>query len=43
VGTNAAVKDPELDYKYLGKEVSKVGQNRAVFSRQEVLTDIFGR
>jgi hypothetical protein len=35
------VKDPELDYKCLGKEAGKVGQDRAVFSRQEVLTNIF--
>jgi hypothetical protein len=37
------VKDPKLDYKYLGKKADKVGQNKAVFSRQKVLTDIFKR
>jgi hypothetical protein len=35
------VKDPELDYKYLKREAGKVGQNRVVFGRQEILTDIF--
>jgi hypothetical protein len=37
------VEDPEPDYKCLGKEAGKIGQDRAVFGRQEVLTDIFGR
>jgi hypothetical protein len=37
------VEDPELDYKCLGRKVDKVRQNRAVFSRQKVLTDIFER
>jgi hypothetical protein len=37
------VKDPEPDYKCLGKKADKVGQDRAVFGGQEVLTDIFGR
>jgi hypothetical protein len=36
------VEDLKLDYKCLGREVDKVGQDRAVFSGQEVLTDIFG-
>jgi hypothetical protein len=31
VGTKAAVEDPELDYKCLGREAGKVGQDRAVF------------
>jgi hypothetical protein len=37
------VKDPELDYKCLRKETGKVGQDRAVFSGQEVLINIFKR
>jgi hypothetical protein len=37
------VKDPEPDYKCLRKEADKIGQDRAVFSEQEVLTDIFKR
>jgi hypothetical protein len=35
------MKDPEPDYKCLGREADKVKQDRAVFSRQEVLTNIF--
>jgi hypothetical protein len=31
VGTKAAIKDPEPDYKYLGREAGKVGQDKAVF------------
>jgi hypothetical protein len=42
-GTKAAVEDPEPDYKCLKKKADKVGQNRAVFGRQEVLTNIFKR
>jgi hypothetical protein len=37
------VEDPKLDYKCLRKEVGKVKQNKAVFGRQEVLTNIFRR
>jgi hypothetical protein len=37
------VKDPEPNYKCLRKEADKVRQNRAVFSGQKVLTDIFKR
>jgi hypothetical protein len=37
------VKNPKPDYKCLGKKAGKVGQNRAVFGEQEVLTNIFGR
>jgi hypothetical protein len=37
------VEDPEPDYKCLGKKAGKVGQDRAVFDGQEVLTDIFER
>jgi hypothetical protein len=37
------VKDPEPDYKCLGREAGEVGQDKAVFSRQKVLTDIFKR
>jgi hypothetical protein len=37
------MKDPKLDYKCLGREADKIGQDRAVFSRREVLTNIFGR
>jgi hypothetical protein len=37
------VKDPEPDYKCLEREAGKVGQNRAVFVGQKVLTDIFKR
>jgi hypothetical protein len=40
-GTKAAVKDLELDYEYLKREAGKVGQDRAVFGRQEVLINIF--
>jgi hypothetical protein len=40
-GTKAAIKDPEPDYKCLKRKAGKVGQNRAVFDRQEVLTNIF--
>jgi hypothetical protein len=42
-GTKTAVKDLELDYKCLRKEVGKIGQNRVVFSRREVLINIFKR
>jgi hypothetical protein len=37
------VKDSEPDYKCLKREAGKVEQDRAVFSRQKVLTDIFER
>jgi hypothetical protein len=37
------VKDPKLDYKCSGRKAGKVGQDRAVFGRREVLTDIFER
>jgi hypothetical protein len=37
------VKDPEPDYKCLRRKAGKVGQDKAVFSRQEVLTNIFKR
>jgi hypothetical protein len=37
------VKDLKPDYKCLEKKADKVRQNKAVFGRQEVLTDIFGR
>jgi hypothetical protein len=37
------VEDPKLDYKCLGREADGVGQDKAVFGRQEVLTDIFKR
>jgi hypothetical protein len=37
------VKDPEPDYKCLGKEADKIRQDRAVFDGREVLTDIFER
>jgi hypothetical protein len=43
VGIKAAVKNLELNYKCLRKEADKVKQDRAVFSRQKVLTDIFRR
>jgi hypothetical protein len=43
VSTKAAVEDLKLDYKCLGKEAGKVGQDRAVFGGQKVLTDIFKR
>jgi hypothetical protein len=35
------VEDPELDHECLGKKAGEVEQDRAVFGRQEVLTDIF--
>jgi hypothetical protein len=37
------MKNPELNYKCLRRKADKVRQNKAVFSRQEVLTDIFER
>jgi hypothetical protein len=37
------MEDPELDHKCLGREAGEVGQDRAVFSRQKVLIDIFKR
>jgi hypothetical protein len=37
------MKDPEPDYKYLKKKAGKIKQDRAVFSEQKVLTDIFRR
>jgi hypothetical protein len=37
------VKDPEPDYKCLRRKAGKIEQDRAVFSGQEVLTDIFKR
>jgi hypothetical protein len=37
------VKDSKPDYKCLGREASKVKQDKAVFNRQEVLTNIFKR
>jgi hypothetical protein len=43
VGTNAAVKDLKLNYKCLRRETGKVRQDRAVFSGQEVLINIFER
>jgi hypothetical protein len=43
VGINTAVKDLKPDYKCLRKEADKIKQNRAVFNRQKVLTDIFER
>jgi hypothetical protein len=43
IGTKAAVEDLKPDYKCLEREADKVGQDRAVFGRQEVLTDIFER
>jgi hypothetical protein len=37
------VEDLEPDYECLEREAGKVGQDRAVFGGQEVLTDIFKR
>jgi hypothetical protein len=37
------VKDPEPDHKCLRKEASKIKQDKAVFGRQKVSTDIFER
>jgi hypothetical protein len=37
------VEDPEPDHKCLEKEAGEVGQDKAVFNRQEVSTDIFER
>jgi hypothetical protein len=37
------VKDPELNYKYLREKAGKIRQNKAVFNRQKVLTNIFRR
>lgn len=36
------IEDLEPDYKCLEREVSRVEQDRAVFSKYEVLIDIFG-
>jgi hypothetical protein len=43
MGTKAAVEDPKPDYKCLERKTGKIRQDRAVFSRQEILTNIFGR
>jgi hypothetical protein len=43
VSTKAAIEDPEPDYKYLRREADKVRQDKAVFNRQEMLTNIFKR
>jgi hypothetical protein len=43
VGTKTAMEDPEPDYKCLRREAGKIGQDRAVFNRQKVLTNIFER
>jgi hypothetical protein len=37
------VKDLKPDYKCLGKEAGEIGQDRAAFGGQKVLTDIFRR
>jgi hypothetical protein len=37
------VKDLKPDYKCLGREAGKIRQDKAVFSRQEVLINIFKR
>jgi hypothetical protein len=37
------VEDPEPDYKCLRKKAGGVKQDKAVFSRQEVLINIFKR
>jgi hypothetical protein len=37
------VEDSELDYKCLEKKAGEIKQDRAVFSRQKVITDIFER
>jgi hypothetical protein len=37
------VEDSEPDYKCPEKKASKVGQDKAVFSKQKVSTDIFKR
>jgi hypothetical protein len=37
------MKDLKLDYKCLKREADKVGQDRVVFGRQEVLINIFRR
>jgi hypothetical protein len=37
------VKDLELDYKCLKRKADEVGQDKAVFGRQKVLTNIFKR
>jgi hypothetical protein len=37
------MEDLELDYKYLRREVGEVRQDKAVFGRQEMLTNIFKR
>jgi hypothetical protein len=42
-GTKATIKDLEPDYKYLKRKAGKVRQNKAVFNRQKVLTNIFKR
>jgi hypothetical protein len=37
------VEDPELDYECLRREAGEIGQDKAIFGRRKVLTDIFGR
>jgi hypothetical protein len=37
------MEDPEPDYKCLRRKAGKVRQDKAVFGRQEVLTNIFKR
>jgi hypothetical protein len=37
------VEDLKLDYKCLKREANKIRQDKAVFDRQKVLTDIFKR
>jgi hypothetical protein len=43
MNTKTTVKDPELNYKCLRREADKVKQNKAIFNRQEMLTNIFKR
>jgi hypothetical protein len=37
------VEDLKPDYKCLGRKAGEVGQDKAVFGGQKVLTNIFGR
>jgi hypothetical protein len=41
IGTKTAVEDLELDYKCLRRKASEVKQDKAVFDKQKVLTNIF--
>jgi hypothetical protein len=41
MSTKTAVEDLKLDYKCLKRKAGKVRQNKVVFNRQKMLTNIF--